>query len=370
MSEALDLRLLTKVLEDEGSPWEMDESTSMARMNEDQRRMRLGFTPPPGETSLQEAVKLAAAAEPVSAAEAASESITAPSAYDLRNVGGKNYTTRVKNQGSCGSCVAFGSNAVIETTLKRSRNNANLAIDLSEAHMFYCHAAEEGRNCGNGWWPHNAFIKAKDKGVTFDTFFPYTAGDQACNLASGWQNNLARISGDTKMNSRAQIKEWISTRGSLTGCFIVYQDFFSYRSGVYRHVTGDSAGGHCVEIIGYSDAQGCWICKNSWGTDWGEGGYFRIAYGQANIETWAGPYGVNSVSLKAWNSNKKVTALWSNSSDGNAYIYLSGVGWRRVSTANAATHHAMLAELIAAKAANRSVNTLEENNQILEVYVL
>ena len=46
-------------------------------------------------------------------------------AYDLRNVGGKNFATPVKNQGGCGSCVTFGTAAVLETTYKRSRNNPN-----------------------------------------------------------------------------------------------------------------------------------------------------------------------------------------------------------------------------------------------------
>jgi Papain family cysteine protease len=60
---------------------------------------------------------------------------------------------------------------------------------------------------------------------------------------------LTSSTGHSKLNSRTAIKEWISMRGSVTGCFVVYQDFFSYRSGVYRHVSGDAAGGHCVEIV-------------------------------------------------------------------------------------------------------------------------
>ena len=39
-----------------------------------------------------------------------------------------------------------------------------------------------------------------------------------------------------------------------------------------------------VEVIGYDDGTGSWICKNSWGTGWGEGGFFEIAYGQCNID--------------------------------------------------------------------------------------
>jgi C1A family cysteine protease len=370
MAEALSLQQLTEDLKNAGFPWEMDPNTDMALMTEDERRLRLGFTPSPDDMPFEEAVRLSDVAIPLTAEAIAMEATVAPAAYDLRNVNGRNYTTPVKNQGGCGSCVAFGTVAVLETTAKRTRNNPNLNLDLSEAHMFYCHAKEEGRNCGNGWWPDKALDKAKDKGVTFDTYFPYTAGDQDCALQSGWMNALAKPTSYTKLNSRAKMKEHISTRGSITGCFVVYQDFFSYRSGVYRHVSGNAAGGHCVEIIGYNNAQGCWICKNSWGTNWGEGGYFRIAYGQCNIETWSGPYGVNGVSLRTWNRNTRVNGLWTNSSDRNAYVHLAGHGWRQVARTTNAVQHTMLSQLIAAKAANRRVDALEDNNQIREVYVV
>ena len=69
----------------------------------------------------------------------------------------------------------------------------------------------------------------------------------------------------------------------ITG-MAVYDDFFSYKSGIYKHVAGDLAGYHCVNVIGYDDNEGCWICKNSWGTGWGESGFFKIAYGECGID--------------------------------------------------------------------------------------
>lgn len=376
MVDVLEFKTLAKALKDAGSPWEMDETNELALLTEEERRRRLGFIPPAGEMTLEEAVVLDAEKAPIMAQELAAEAIGLPTAYDLRNVGGKDFTTSVKNQGGCGSCVAFGTVAVMETTLKRRRNDPNLDIDLSEAQMFYCHGAEEGRHCANGWWPENALKKAEAKGITFEQFFPYTAGNQACSLNPGWQGNLAKPTGHTKINSRADMKKWIATRGSITGCFIVYQDFFQYGSGVYRHVTGNNVGGHCVEIIGYDDAQMCWICKNSWGQNWGEAsaagvrGYFRIGYGECGIETLSGPFGANEISLKSWARDTRVRGLWTNRSDRNAYVHLSGQGWRKIADTNVAVQHAMLAELVTAKASNRRVDALIENNRIRQVYVI
>jgi len=70
----------------------------------------------------------------------------------------------------------------------------------------------------------------------------------------------------------------------MSATLTVYDDFFGYAGGVYHHVTGNVAGGHCVCMVGYDDPQGCWICKNSWGTGWGESGYFSIGYGECGIE--------------------------------------------------------------------------------------
>lgn len=370
MADALNLKTLANELKEAGSPWEMDPDTSMAQLTEDERRVRLGFLPPPGAMTLEEAVEADKAAPPVTAEIIAAErGFGAPSAYDHRNVNGKNFTTPVKNQGGCGSCVAHGVAAVMETTYRRAINDANFDFDLSEAHLFYCHGGEEGRTCANGWFPDQALDKCKQKGITLESVYPYTGNQQACAVPGNWTSNMAKSTGKTKLNGRAAIKDWISTRGSVTGCFIVYQDFFSYRSGVYRHVSGGQAGGHCVEIVGYNDAGGYWICKNSWGTNWGEGGFFRIAYGQCQIDSWYGPYGTNGVTLKAWANNLKVNGLWTNDAARNAWVHFQGTGWKKMATTSDATHHAMLAEMIGAKAGNRNVRALINGSTVTEAYV-
>jgi len=58
-----------------------------------------------------------------------------------------------------------------------------------------------------------------------------------------------------------------------------------YTGGIYEYKYGLFAGNHLVSIIGYDDTQGYWICKNSWGTSWGENGFFRIKYGECGIDS-------------------------------------------------------------------------------------
>ena len=60
-------------------------------------------------------------------------------------------------------------------------------------------------------------------------------------------------------------------------------DFFYYRSGVYAPEYGDGAGTTAICVVGYDDAESCWICKNCWGTEWGEAGWFKIAYGVCGV---------------------------------------------------------------------------------------
>jgi Papain family cysteine protease/Domain of unknown function (DUF4214) len=163
-------------------------------------------------------------------------------------------------------------------------------MDLSEAHLFYCYGFNDGRNCQNGWWPDAALNHFTNGGVVNEACYPYTAGDQKCsNLCSDWNNRLIKIASWHSMTYTTDMKNWISTKGPLATCFTVYDDFYAYTNGIYSHVHGNVAGGHCVSVVGYNDTEQYWICKNSWGIGWGESGFFRIEYGQCGIDAqmWA-----------------------------------------------------------------------------------
>lgn len=371
VNEPIDLTLLRATLESEGAPWDMA-YTTMTALTEQERVRRLGVPLPDVDLDALEADRDIRA---TAVRAATAETVGAPTSFDLRNVGGIDYSTSVKDQLGCGSCVAFGTVATMEHVARFTRRAPGLALDLSEAHAFYCYGRADGATCGTGWWVHRLLPSTQNSGVTFEDYYPYTDVDQNCsNLNADWPNRLAKTTGFANIGGNAAaMKEYISTYGSITSCFIVYQDFFSYRSGVYRHLSGGVAGGHCVVLIGYDDSEGCWIAKNSWGTGWGDGGFFKIAYGEANIESYPSPaglevYGVQGVALKSWLPDQQILGLWSSEHDANQWAYGSTRGWLKIDGGNVTTNQAMAAELAASKALARPVGLFEDNGSIKQIY--
>lgn len=78
-----------------------------------------------------------------------------------------------------------------------------------------------------------------------------------------------------------KMQQALMTYGPLSAAFTVYSDFPTYKSGVYKHTTGEALGGHAILIVGWGSDNGedYWIVKNSWNEQWGNNGYFWIARG-------------------------------------------------------------------------------------------
>jgi C1A family cysteine protease len=178
--------------------------------------------------------------------------------------------TRIKDQGGCGSCYSFGACATYESW----KMKVGHTYDLSEQ-WFMMRAKAIGPYGGcNGWWLDTSMNLLKDDGVANESDCPYLAYESACT--SGYP--IHRIGGWASTTDKGTILNALQQYGLVYVGFAVYQDFFNYGGGYYEYTSGSLAGYHAVAIVGY-DSTGFKV-KNSWGTGWGEGGYFRIKYSQ------------------------------------------------------------------------------------------
>ena len=212
---------------------------------------------------------------------------------DWRDYGGQNYVSPVLNQGRCGSCVAFAVVGALETQMNISRLTPSSPWAYSAQHLFTC----GGAKCDAGWRPGSAMSFLKTKGVPDEACFPYMSGakgeDMACkNSCADTDKRSLKIADYTTptwlFGSKDAIKNALQS-GPVVSSMLVYDDFFFYKSGVYKHTTGSMAGGHAVMIVGYSDEDKAWIIRNSWGEDWGMKGFAKISWDDTSgvgTQTW------------------------------------------------------------------------------------
>jgi cathepsin F len=205
-----------------------------------------------------------------------------PTTVDWRTKGA---VSPVKNQQQCGSCWTFSTAENIEGQWQIK--NKNTVLSLSEQWVVDCsHACLQSEpdlcngGCGGGlpWLAYADIIS--NKGLPLESAYPYTGEQGTCQ--SGLPD-AAVISNWTALSTdQTQIMTYLANNGPLS-ITLNAGLLFSYSSGI---ITGspdscpNSGSDHAVLLVGYDSSQDFWIVKNSWGSDWGENGYFRIAYDQ------------------------------------------------------------------------------------------
>ena len=262
--------------------WQAGE-TSMTPLSPAERRARLGLV----KSSLPVGAEMMVMAEP--------PIVGAPPSLDWRNNSG-NFVTPVRNQGGCGSCWAFATTAALESAVLRAENTPGVDLNLSEQVLVSCGSSggHDAGSCAGGVIQY-ASNYIRDTGLPLESCYPYTGTDGSCGSACGTYNTAtytitswADVTGTSPTVSA--IRDALVSYGPLVTTMDVYDDFFSYVSGVYTHTTGDYAGGHAILIVGYNDAGQYFIVKNSWGASWGESGYFKIAYSELGTVVNFGDY--------------------------------------------------------------------------------
>ena len=223
----------------------------------------------------------------------------------------------IRDQGSCGSCWAFGAVEAISDRICIRSGFKQPNVHISAEDLVTC-CSDCGQGCEGGF-PSAAWEFYNTTGIVTGGNYSTNQGCRPYSIATcehhvnGTRPSCQGEQSTPKCKNQcessyhdhdykndkhhgeepysvpasvAQIQTEIMTNGPVEGTFTVYADFPSYKSGVYIHRSGEELGGHAIKILGWGIQRGVdndvpyWLVANSWNTDWGDKGFFKILRGQ------------------------------------------------------------------------------------------
>ncbi|MEA3488213.1 MAG: C1 family peptidase [Euryarchaeota archaeon] len=254
-----------------------------------------GYIPPPMDLSHLDSLQV----KPLQAQELSSS-------FDWRDYG---KVTPVKDQGPCGTCWIFGTTSVLESAVlimgesayDFSEQSVALCVDRSWTYLY--DGADDPCNAGGwGWLASEVFIK---KSSVLESCNPYNTTALNCDGLCVCDDctHVKKVDGYRLATDDGTqidvIKDAVCNHGPVTMAFFVNWSAFDTVEpwgtiyDYYPCPPLNGAGWHLVSIVGWNDSvphlnpanagTGAWIAKNSWGTDWGNDGYFYLAYNSSCV---------------------------------------------------------------------------------------
>lgn len=198
-----------------------------------------------------------------------------PKHWDWRKKGAVN---SVQNQGNCGGCWAFSAVANLEGVYFKKYGKLP---KFSEQQLIDCDSLNSG--CAGGIM-HNAFTYIKQAGITDENYYPFYQSQGYCRYNPSAVTDIVKGYRFAGTESEKKIRRMLKEVGPLA--ITINARTLQYYNGGVIDIPYSScpyAPNHGVNLVGYGTTKKglkYWIVRNTWGPNWGEGGYFRIARGK------------------------------------------------------------------------------------------
>jgi len=217
--------------------------------------------------------------------------------YDARKEYPQCFERPVYNSKNCSSSYAIAAATALAARFCIADPDKDANLQLSPQQIMSCD--KKSRGCKGGGidyvWPY-----IENRGLYPEKCFAYQGmggKDVPCKTDCGEADKHKAIS-HCVMGNVKQLKREIETNGPVVAPLYLFDDFLTYKSGVYSttesgkpihswHATQrNDPNLHAVMVLGWGKHQGgeYWLVENSWGNGWGEEGYARIARKSVMLE--------------------------------------------------------------------------------------
>ena len=201
-----------------------------------------------------------------------------PNIVDLRA-----FCSPIENQGSLGSCTGQAIAGAIELLNKRNRK----PTDVSRLFIYYYERLLLGTvNYDSGAYIRDGIKATNHYGASLESYWPY-------DIRKFKQEPISEAKTDAlnrKVTRYERVNDFNGCINALSNGYPVIMGFRVYDSFMSKNVarTGNMPypntkrerllGGHAVLLVGYNKTKKVFIARNSWGTNWGDKGYFYMPF--------------------------------------------------------------------------------------------